>query len=194
MIVYQVLDVSALTSKDVSPWLSDCSADRRDAISRFINEKDRIRSICGDHLIRNMVSELTGDALNKIDIRRSETGKPYLNGNPWYCSISHSGNYVACTVSDFPIGVDIETIRSVSPKLINRACSSEECAYINGSINKDVAFFKLWTTKEAFLKMTGEGIHYDLRDLNCVKCGCISVPHHHRQIVTESYVLSFVYQ
>ena len=38
----------------------------------------------------------------------NDNGKPYLAGNNRHISISHTNEYVAIAVSDYPIGIDIE--------------------------------------------------------------------------------------
>ena len=45
-----------------------------------------------------------------------KNGKPMTNG--CYFNISHSHGLVACAVSDVPVGIDVEKIRPVPPRLM----------------------------------------------------------------------------
>jgi 4'-phosphopantetheinyl transferase len=72
---------------------------------------------------------------------------------------------VAVAVSDEPIGIDIETIRPYKDDLARHVLSDSEYESVVSSSKPDVEFIKLWTRKEAVLKLSGEGIRRDLRTL-----------------------------
>ncbi|MGN0822652.1 MAG: 4'-phosphopantetheinyl transferase family protein, partial [Candidatus Gallimonas sp.] len=79
-------------------------------------------------------------------VERTENGKPRLNGDPLFFSLSHSGDTVALAVSDAPIGLDCERRRVLScPALFRRLTDGER--------RED--FFRLWTAKEAYVKFLG---------------------------------------
>ena len=48
-------------------------------------------------------------------IRRTETGKPYVDGEIYF-SLSHTDGLTVCAVSDKNIGVDAERIREIKNK------------------------------------------------------------------------------
>ncbi|MCQ3907572.1 MAG: hypothetical protein MJ219_02240 [Mycoplasmoidaceae bacterium] len=48
--------------------------------------------------------------LDLTNVKFSKNGKPYLKGNTQYFSLSHSHEVVAITISDKPIGIDIEQV------------------------------------------------------------------------------------
>lgn len=92
-------------------------------------------------------------------IAYGEFGKPYLSDYPEaHFNISHSGQYTACVVCNRPVGVDVQMIAEYSPKVANRVCSKAELAKIVASNNPAAEFTKLWTRKEAYTKLIGEGI------------------------------------
>lgn len=80
-----------------------------------------------------------------------EKGKPMLD----FCclSLSHSGDFVACAVSDKPIGIDIEALKPIKKREKYHFLSKSEAEYVNSS-NKDFSkrFLKVWTLKEARYK------------------------------------------
>lgn len=94
-----------------------------------------------------------------------EQGKPFLNGCPHiHFSISHCRKGIACGVSNCPIGVDIEEIQ-YDALLAETVLNTEERSAVGMSDEPEVKFTELWTRKEGFLKLTGEGIRDNLRDV-----------------------------
>lgn len=89
-------------------------------------------------------------------------GKPYLKNHPYYFSISHSGEYVLCVLSRQEIGADIQQHRGCDiGRLADRFFSEKEKAALErGALNCEAkeAFFRLWARKEAYGKLTGDGI------------------------------------
>lgn len=99
---------------------------------------------------------------------RAESGQPRMEGG--YLSLSHSHGLVACAVSAEPVGLDVERIRPVSPRLL-RLLSPEERDYVRC----DADFFRLWTLKESLIKCRGghlgqlRQIHFRL-DGGSIRC------------------------
>ena len=91
------------------------------------------------------------------DITRGEKGKPSVENINY--NVSHSGNLVICAVSDRPVGCDVELVRAVKQNVADKYFSESE---------KAMPFFKIWTAKESYLKMTGEGIADDLKNIEIV--------------------------
>lgn len=93
-------------------------------------------------------------------------GKPYLRDHPdAHFNISHSGRFVACAVSHRPIGVDIQQIRPYRSNMVKRVCTPEELLRIEASPDPSAEFTKLWTQKEAYLKMLGTGFSQGIQSL-----------------------------
>jgi len=93
----------------------------------------------------------------------NEHGKPFLKEYPnIYFSISHCKEAVGCFISDRPCGLDIEHIRKAKEDLVRHTMSSEEVESIYADPFPDIAFTRLWTQKEAVLKLIGTGIIDDL--------------------------------
>ena len=101
-------------------------------------------------------------------IVREPDGRPVLSGCEKHFSLSHSGVYAACALSDAPVGLDIQTPRSVDESFSARFLASEERSYIEQSADKSVAFAEIWTRKESLLKASGEGLRRELRSFSTV--------------------------
>lgn len=95
-----------------------------------------------------------------------EHGKPYLKEHPdIHFSISHCKEAVGCFVSNRPCGLDIERIRTAKPDLVRHTMSPEEAESIFSNAFPDVAFTRIWTQKEAVLKLKGTGLVDDLHSV-----------------------------
>jgi len=86
-----------------------------------------------------------------------------------YISVSHSGDYAACVISDKPVGVDIQQFRKVRRGVLRHFCSEEEKNSFwlpYEKTDEDVflsaaaaeIFMRQWAAKESYMKMTGEGM------------------------------------
>ncbi len=88
-----------------------------------------------------------------------QSGKPYfLNFANLHFSISHCDKYVAVALCDRPVGIDIQKIGNFPKKVAERICSDDEYEMLLCAKKPAVVFTKLWTRKEAVLKMKGVGI------------------------------------
>lgn len=105
--------------------------------------------------------EIVFEKLN-TQVLYKESGKPYTDKTN--ISISHSGEFVLVGINEKEIGVDIEVIKPFDSRLIKRYFTENEKNYLKSYSD----FFKVWTVKEAYLKLTGEGIK-GLSKLNVVK-------------------------
>ena len=89
-------------------------------------------------------------------------GKPYLADSAFYFSLSHSGEFVICAVSDCETGADIQEKKEADyRKLVGRFFTEGEkkifASCSCGQEEKDL-FYLLWTRKEAWGKLTGKGL------------------------------------
>ena len=94
----------------------------------------------------------------------NEHGAPYLQDGPCF-SISHCKQGIAVAVSDLPIGIDIEGLRTGDEALVRKTMNQEGQSQIAMSQNPEVEFIRLWTRKEAYVKMLGTGIISDMHGI-----------------------------
>lgn len=98
--------------------------------------------------------------------KEGQDGKPSLAEHPnLFFNLSHCKHAVACALADHPVGIDIEAMGRYSERLAKYTMNEEECAEIEEAEDKDVAFTRLWTMKEATMKLTGEGIGTNVREV-----------------------------
>lgn len=91
-------------------------------------------------------------------IFRQPKGKPTFQTLPQvHFSITHSGTYWMCSLSDRNIGVDLQIHQPCDrEKLSAQFFHPAEDAFLRQGGYAD--FFDLWTAKESYLKYTGQGI------------------------------------
>ncbi|HWQ90508.1 MAG TPA: 4'-phosphopantetheinyl transferase superfamily protein, partial [Clostridia bacterium] len=123
-------------------------------------------------------------------------GKPRLDGRQaksgLHFNLAHSHDLALVAVTRLgPVGVDIELIRYLEEldELVSRFFSPREAVafYRLPADDKPVAFFKLWTRKEAWLKATGEGIAHSLSQVEVSflpgePAQLLRVPHSHAPV------------
>lgn len=86
-----------------------------------------------------------------------------MEGDTAY-NLSHSGDYVLCSVStgaNIKVGCDIEEIKTPNLKIARRFFCSAEYEKIAGEKDKSLQrelFYRYWVLKESFLKATREGL------------------------------------
>ena len=94
----------------------------------------------------------------------NEHGKPAIVGHPEiHFNMSHCREAVICMLSNKPIGIDVETIHRYSESLARYTMSDEEMEQILQSDNPALVFTRLWTMKEAVLKLSGHGLTDNLK-------------------------------
>ena len=93
-------------------------------------------------------------------------GKPSLLEFPHiHFNTSHCHKAVICAVGDTPVGVDIEGRRSIRDSLVDYTMNAVEKERIARAEDPEMEFLKLWTAKEAVVKLSGEGIQDNIRDI-----------------------------
>lgn len=76
-------------------------SEKRCRIEKFINKKDKIRSLIGEILIRTIIAKGLGIKNRQIAFAKNQYGKPYLKEHPEFdFNMSHSGDFVVCAIDD----------------------------------------------------------------------------------------------
>lgn len=85
-----------------------------------------------------------------------------------YISLSHSGDYAVCALSDAPVGVDVQQSVPVRVGALRHFfCEEERTAFLARHVRPEgrflseeaaEEFLRLWTAKESYMKLTGKGM------------------------------------
>ncbi|GKX65193.1 4'-phosphopantetheinyl transferase family protein [Inconstantimicrobium mannanitabidum] len=168
-----VLKISDIVEYKFNKLCSKIDKSKKLKIYKYINEKDRIRALIGEVLIRNIINKKLNLDNGCIEFEHNKYGKPHLKGHPYFnFNISHSEEYIVCAIDDKPIGIDIEAIKPVEYENIAKSFfSTSEYNYIHtahGCIQLS-RFYEVWTLKESYIKCCGEGLSIPLNSF------CISI-------------------
>lgn len=98
--------------------------------------------------------------LNLKLIVKNEYGKPMFKDSSLFFNISHSKNYICCSLSNINIGVDIEEKRKLNQNSKNRFLTKKEL--LINSIDP----LKYWVIKEAYSKYLGLGLKIDFSKIS----------------------------
>lgn len=97
-----------------------------------------------------------------IDYIYDAHGKPDFAEEGMHFNLSHSGEYVCLVMDEQPVGVDIQQMRPLKNyHLAEKYFSEKELSKIETCVNeteKVECFYDIWVKKEAYAKLTGEGI------------------------------------
>ncbi len=156
-------NISDIPDSDFNDWYNNMSCERKEAVRNLLVPHKQKLKIAADHICRKAVSEFCGISPDKINFALGEYGKPHAVGLDVYFSISHSGDYAVCAVSDKEIGIDIEKIREINPKVCKKFSTENEAEYIASHKN---GLFEIWTLKEAYFKCIGTGLGTDIRKVS----------------------------
>jgi 4'-phosphopantetheinyl transferase len=130
------------------------------ARDRFILARAALRTILGGYL---------GVGAADVPLREEPAGKPHLPSpeGPAF-SLSHTGDLAAVAVaSRARVGIDVERLARppVAPAVLRRVLDEHELALVLAvpEAQRDEAFLRHWTAKEAYVKALGTGLATGLR-------------------------------
>lgn len=125
---------------------------RRERTEKLRNEKARQESLASGLLWVRAMVDWGGEPSRPVAVLPA--GKPvFAAGNgPWF-SLSHSGRYVLCVVSDDTVGGDVQQMRKVNLSIARRL-HPDEREWLEGysEERREEEFFRLWARKEAWVK------------------------------------------
>ena len=129
------------------------------ALRDYAADPEVLREHCGT--AREGGKNLLPADLRNLRIAENEHGKPYLPDCPEIrFSLSHSGDRVMCAVSTAEVGCDVEEAGSEEADRLRigyvSRCLTEREREL--SLADPADFYRIWTLKESFLKLTGKGL------------------------------------
>ncbi len=142
-------------------WFNQMNSERKEKVLRCRNEVDKQRSLLAGILLQ-------------YGLKQDRFAKQV------FYSISHSGNYVICVLSDRRVGIDIENkFRSAFSEAkierlekIAKKCLTmgEEIRFFNcDDEEKADTLIRFWTRKESYSKALGIGLAMDFSQIDTEK-------------------------
>ena len=164
--LYRIFDdMTQCSEQEVARLLPLVSAQRREQALRYKHTFGQYCCLQSYKMLCELLAEWS--RVHQLPINQqpiflyNDYGAPYIEGGPYF-SISHCKRGIAVAVSENPIGIDIEAIRTFSPDLMRKTMNEDEQLRITSSAIPEVEFIRFWTQKEALLKLQGTGIISDL--------------------------------
>ena len=151
-----------ISGLDYRPALFKLSAYRLQRLEGVQSELNKKQGAGAELLLNRAVRELRPGTELPLDIVADENGKPGLRDGSLFFSLSHSGPFALCAVSDKVLGADIQEQKPFNERLARRFFSAEELAYILGSEDRNAAFSQVWALKESYIKAVGLGLKLPL--------------------------------
>ncbi|MDM0043200.1 4'-phosphopantetheinyl transferase superfamily protein [Variovorax dokdonensis] len=158
------MDLDAPVPPAALAWLSDDEQARR---GRFVFARDRDRFGAGRAALRWLLGTVLDRDPQSLRFDSGPHGKPLLADDPLLpFNVSHSGGTALFAIDagrrHGAIGVDIELRRSVPDALplaqgLFDAREQADLAACAAGAERDDAFLRAWTRKEACLKAVGAG-------------------------------------
>jgi 4'-phosphopantetheinyl transferase len=142
--------------------------------ARFAQPEDRIRFQLGRLAVRVLLSRYQGRPVDEIRVGADAQGKPQASGAASAAGIqfnlSHSGEWILAAFGlGMAVGIDVEQMRCerARAELAQYFMSAGEWRAWRqlDEAQRCAAFFKCWTSKEAFLKAHGIGLRSALRSI-----------------------------
>ena len=148
---------------DLDAALAEISEQRREQAVKFKHELGQRLCVLAYQLLKQGLREVYGIEENPV-FEYNEHGKPSIVGHPEICfNLSHCKEAAICAISDQPVGVDVESVRSFNESLVHYTMNEDEIRQIESSEDRAVAFIRLWTMKESAMKLIGTGISNDMK-------------------------------
>ncbi len=150
-----------LSSEETSRAEKFVSPDARHA---YVMSRAGLRELCSTYLRR---------APENLRFVSGAGGKPRLDPPDLEFNLSHTGRRVFAAFARQPVGLDVENPhRNLDWKgIAKRFFHPGELSQIHSASDARLEFFRVWTAKEAVLKLFGTGLGEGLAHVKFVKDG-----------------------
>lgn len=173
LLKYQLIpDEINVAISNVDDSLNDMGILENHEMEEYRNIKNEARKrefINTRHLLKSL-AEKFGYQPADFQIQKDELGKPYAlaDNERIYLSIAHTPDFILCGISaEKDFGLDLEPVsRRVHEGLKKRIFHTEEQEDV-----KSLDLIRLWTIKEALVKLQGGGLRTNLNDVKVMKIG-----------------------
>ena len=140
---------------------------RRARALRYRRTIDRWNCVITYLMLQYGLRECFG--ITSFEMAFGEYGKPYLPEYPHvHFNMSHCDAGCAVVVADCPVGVDIQNVQPFSWDVARHVCCEHELAELEKRTERDRLFTRMWTLKESYGKLTGEGIVYEMKKFDTI--------------------------
>ncbi|MEE3956205.1 4'-phosphopantetheinyl transferase family protein [Peribacillus frigoritolerans] len=150
---------------EVSQYINILDSEERQQLNKFKVKKKKIEFLLGRILLKGIIGRLLKIKARDIVFSKGKYGKLYLCDTcefyqDIFFNLSHSDGMLVCGISRCgELGIDVESTEREFFQIMEVFFLPTEIDYVNAQVKneKNDAFYKIWTRKEAFMKLTGKG-------------------------------------
>ncbi len=156
MFQYRIIDNLDLSPEEIEELINSLPEWRKEGAKKFKRIQGQKENAMAYDLLRKMLGY-------EPYFEYGSHGKPYSSNSEKCFNIAHCKNAIGVIIGDKEVGIDVECMGRYKPALAEYAMSEAELKEIEEG--GDRVFTMIWTKKEALLKLTGEGIVDDLKNV-----------------------------
>lgn len=140
------------------------SLERKVKALKYVERIDYALSLLAYSLLKIGIFRETGIVLaDYTTFEYTGHNKPRIEGVNKRFNMSHCARCVGAALDDYDIGIDVESDKNITDNLINYTMNKSEVIKIKTDKSY---FYRYWTNKESYLKLTGSGIDIRLTALD----------------------------
>lgn len=153
----------------INAYFSMLSESEKERVNRYKFKILKSRQIISIGLLRSLISKFRDCRPEEIIFFYNEFGKPFVSpdadGNNLSFNLSHSDNIAIFVFSrNKNVGIDIEKVAELADMngVVDLCFSESEKKWFNKllSTERKEIFYKMWTSKEAYIKAIGKGLSF----------------------------------
>ncbi len=137
----------------------------QDQVLKYRKWQDRQRIVIGKNLLITGLQSFNYAYYSLTNLKYTKFQRPYIDSTIDF-NISHANDFTVCAISETNrVGIDIEKAQSININDFENQLSIPELKQLSQAKNSHLAFYKLWTQKEAFMKAVGTGLSVPLNKI-----------------------------
>ena len=147
-------------------WTHLLSPGEVQRLQRFRFADHARRYEIGHGALRVILAGYMNEEPAAIQFTHGPRGKPFVAGSGPFFNLSHSGKLALIGVAPVEVGLDVEKVRHLESlvEIARRHFSPSEFDALSAmeGEQRQLAFYRCWTRKEAYIKALGEGLSMPL--------------------------------
>lgn len=150
------------------------SEDELSRLEKFHFDSDRDRMLVARGALRDILARYLNKAPSTVQFHYTEFGKPFLNQSSLKFNVSHAHHCILIAIANnMDVGIDVEYSKNAFNYLsiAKEFFTLKEYAFLLtlNAEERQCAFYRFWTQKEAILKGVGLGLQVPLNQFDVSK-------------------------
>lgn len=165
--IYYCNEINELQDDLFDSLLHYLPQERQMKIIKMKKKEHQRQSLVAYWLLVYALHKISG-SLIRVQFEYTKYHRPILKDIKLKFSFTHSGNFVACAISENEIGIDAQKVTECTEgmaKLVLGCLEINEWKRLTNKNDKDEYFTAAWTKKESVLKYKSLGLQGNLKEL-----------------------------